>query len=134
MELITPTTARVIAYYDHPVWGKYAAVTENNFGKGLATYIGCMTSNAVTEKIMEDAVTKADLWGADQQIKFPLITKSGTNQNNKAVHYYFNYSAVSSSLNYPYSDGKELLSGETISKNAAVKIEPWGVKIVEEIK
>ena len=134
MELMTPTTARVIAYYDHPVWGKYAAVTENNFGKGLATYIGCMTSNAVTEKIMEDAVTKADLWGADQQIKFPLITKSGTNQNNKAVHYYFNYSAVSSSLKYPYSDGKELLSGETISKNAAVKIEPWGVKIVEEIK
>jgi len=45
MELITSTTAKVLAYYDHPVWGKYAAITENNYGKGLATYIGCMTSN-----------------------------------------------------------------------------------------
>ncbi|XP_073133471.1 uncharacterized protein [Henckelia pumila] len=29
MELITPTTAKVLAYYDHPVWGKYAAITQN---------------------------------------------------------------------------------------------------------
>ncbi len=46
MELITPTTAQVLAYYDHPQWGKYAAITQNQFGKGTATYIGCMTSAA----------------------------------------------------------------------------------------
>ena len=50
MELITPATAKVLAYYDHPVWGKYAAITENNYGKGMATYIGCMNSNAIAEK------------------------------------------------------------------------------------
>jgi len=86
MELITPHTAKVLAYYDHTVWGKYAAITQNNYGKGIATYIGCLTSNAVTAKILEDAVKKAGIWNIDQQIAFPLITRSGINQNGKNIH------------------------------------------------
>ncbi|WP_035668710.1 beta-galactosidase [Flavobacterium sp. 83] len=132
MELITPTTAKVLAYYDHPVWGKYAAITENNYGKGLATYIGCVTSTAVIEKIVAGALKKADLWGLDQQLSFPLITKSGVNEKGKTIHYYFNYSSVTSSFSYPYKEGKELLSAESIIKNKEVQLEPWGVKIIEE--
>lgn len=49
------------ANYGHPVWGKYAAITENSYGKGLATYIGCRTSKEVVEKIVVDAVKKAGL-------------------------------------------------------------------------
>ncbi|MFD2935753.1 beta-galactosidase [Spirosoma flavum] len=132
MELITPTTAKVVAYYDHPVWGKYAAITQNTYGKGLATYIGCRTSDKVLRKIMEDVVKKADIWGADQAIAFPLITKSGVNKQGKVVHYYFNYSATASSLNYPHSNGVELLSNEPITKSKALALEPWGVKVVVE--
>ncbi len=134
MELVIPVTAKVLAYYDHPVWGKYAAITENKYGKGLATYIGCMTGNAVMEKILEDAVKKAGLLGLDQKIAFPLIAKSGVNQTGKTVHYYLNYSAVPQSLKYPYSDGKELLSDKIIIKNSFLKAEPWGVIIIEENK
>ena len=38
MELIMPTTATVLAYYNHPQRGKYAAITQNAYGKGIATY------------------------------------------------------------------------------------------------
>nr|WP_314898229.1 beta-galactosidase [uncultured Flavobacterium sp.] len=132
MELITPTTAKVLAYYDHPVWGKYAAITENSYGKGLATYIGCVTTTAVTEKIVEGAIKKANLWGFDQQISFPLITKSGVNEKGKVIHYYFNYSSVANSFSYPYKEGKELLFPENIIKDKEIQIEPWGLKIIEE--
>jgi beta-galactosidase len=132
MEFITPTTAKVLAWYDHPVWGKYAAVTENNYGKGMATYIGCMTSDVLLQKIMQDAVTKAGLWGLDQQLSFPIITKFGVNQNGKTVHYYFNYSAAPATFTYPYNDGKELLQNETIQKNKQLQLKPWGVQIIEE--
>ncbi|WP_291122832.1 beta-galactosidase [Flavobacterium sp. UBA6046] len=132
MELIIPTTAKVLAYYDHPAWGKYAAITENSYGKGLATYIGCVTSPVVTEKIIQDALKKADLWGLDQQLSFPLITKSGTNEKGKIIHYYFNYSSVASSFNYPHKEGKELLFSENIMKNKEIQIDPWGVLIIEE--
>lgn len=132
MELITPTTAKVLAYYDHPEWGKYAAITQNNYGKGLATYIGCVISNAVTEKIMEDAIKKAGLWGDAQKLAFPIITKEGVNGKGKKVHYLFNYSSKATTVNYPFANGKELLSGVAINKNSSIKLEPWDVQIVEE--
>ncbi|AUD07254.1 beta-galactosidase [Spirosoma pollinicola] len=132
MELITPTTAKVLASYEHPVWGQYAAITQNSYGKGIATYIGCMTSDAVLQKVLETAAKKANVWGLDQQLTFPLITKSGVNQQGKAVHYYFNYSSVPASVTYPYANGKELISSKPALKNAALKLGAWDVKVVEE--
>jgi beta-galactosidase len=131
MELITPTTAKVLAYYDHPIWGKYAAITENTYGKGLATYIGCVTTSTVTDKILADAVKKAGLWSTDQQLAFPVITKYGINQAGKTVHYYFNYSGKAASFTYPYSNGTELFSGNKVAGNSTLDLEPWGMKIVE---
>lgn len=132
MELITPTTAKVLAYYDHPVWGKYAAITQNNYGKGTATYIGCMTSNQVMEKILADEVKKTGLWGEAQKLYFPIITKEGINEQSKIVHYFFNYSARPSTFNYTFGNGRELLLDKVINKNSVVGLEPWGVKIIEE--
>ena len=132
MELVTPTTAKVLAYYDHPVWSTYAAVTENTFGKGLATYIGCWTDGAVTEKILADAVKKANVWGAAQSLYFPLITRQGTNEQGKTIHYLFNYSAKPGQLTYPFANGRELIQGGTLPKNGILELAPWGVKIIEE--
>lgn len=132
MELITPTTAKVLAYYDHPEWGKYAAITQNNFGKGTATYIGCRVSDAVTSKIMEDVIKKSGLWSYDQEIAFPLIIRSGVNEKGKNIHYYFNYSSSAGSVNYSYPNGQELISGSAVTKGQVISIEPWGVKIIEE--
>ena len=133
MELITPTTAKVLAYYDHPVWGKYAAVTQNKYGKGSATYVGCGTNNAVTEKILEGALKSAGLWGNDQLLKFPLIVKSGINAQNKVIHYYFNYSAEPKLFAYPYAKGKALLPDETISPGAKIVLPAWGFQIIREL-
>ncbi|MDO3625214.1 beta-galactosidase [Mucilaginibacter sp. BT774] len=132
MELITPKTAKVLAYYDHPVWGKYAAITQNSYGKGMATYIGCITSEAITEKVVENVIKSAGLWGANQELKFPLVVKSGINQYGKAIHYYFNYSASPAVFTYSYKSGKDLLSGAEISTKNKMEIGAWGVKIMEE--
>jgi beta-galactosidase len=133
MELIVPSTAKVLAWYDHSAWGKYAAVTQNIYGKGLATYIGCGTSNAITEKILEGALKDAGLWGKDQTLKFPLIIKSGTNQLGKVVHYYFNYSAEAKTLVYTYTNGKSLLTDESVATESQITLPAWGFQIVEEL-
>lgn len=132
MELITPEKAEVLAWYDHPYWGKYAAITQNSFGKGIATYIGCLVSDKIMEKVLEKAAKQAGIWGEDQELYFPLITKTGINQKEKAVHYYFNYSAAASSIKYLYREGTELLSGKDIKNNELIEIEPWGILIIEE--
>ena len=50
MELLTPTTATTVAQYHHPVWGKYAAIVRNNYGKGEVTYVGFMPTDALVRK------------------------------------------------------------------------------------
>ena len=132
IELLTPGSAKVLASYDHPYWGKYAAIVQNNYGKGKATYIGCLPSHKVMEKIVKNAIVESGLWGVDQEIAFPLITKSGINQYGKLIHYYFNYSLNSNSLIYPHNEGEELLTGKTTVANELIEIEPWGLKIIEE--
>jgi beta-galactosidase len=132
MELIEPSTASVLAYYEHPVWGKYAAITQNKYGKGLATYVGCNVSNAVTKKIMINVLKKADLLSVDQDIQFPLIVKSGKNDLGKQIHYYFNYADKSTSFTYPHNDGTELLTNNIIKIESTVNLPAWGFVIIEE--
>jgi beta-galactosidase len=132
MELLTPTTARVLARYDHPVWGQYAALTENDYGAGMATYIGFMPSEELLGKILGDAVKKAGLWGPDQELSFPLVTKSGTNQQGAVVRYYFNYSGRAATFRYPHGAGKDLLSNQAVPKDSQQPLPPWGVMIVLE--
>ncbi|WP_379160039.1 beta-galactosidase [Paenibacillus sp. sgz5001063] len=131
MELITPTTAEVLLRYDHPHYGEYAAVTRNRYGQGSATYIGCMTSREMTHSILKTAVQEAGLWGADQELAFPLIVKTGINPLNQTVRYYFNYSDTPQSFVYPHGSAEELLSGREVASNEELKLAPWGVLILQ---
>jgi beta-galactosidase len=133
MELLTPTTAEVLAYYDHPHWGKYAAITENRYGKGMATYIGCIPSQAIMKEVLQHAVKKANLWGVNQELSFPLIIKEGMNQEGKLLHYYFNYCEDHHSFTYPHQPGKELLGDSPVETGQTLNIQPWGVLIIEEL-
>ena len=132
MELLTPTTAKVLAMYHHPVWGKYAAVTRNDFGKGDVEYVGFMPSEALTGKIMEEAVKHAGVWGVQQQNQFPAVVRSGMLANGHAVHYLLNFTAAPVSLPYGFAGGTELLSGKKVDGGGKVELGAWGVGIVEE--
>lgn len=132
MEMLVPDSAEVLASYDHPQWGEYAAVTRNSFGDGTATYIGCMTEPAALAVILRDTLQVAGLWGEDQQLSFPLIVKSGVNRHGSTIRYYYNYSAESVSFQYPYGAGEELLSGNPVAHAEELKLEAWGVFIISE--
>ncbi|HTT22869.1 MAG TPA: beta-galactosidase [Candidatus Sulfotelmatobacter sp.] len=132
MELLTPTTAETLAKYHHPVWGKYTAVTRNAYGKGEVTYVGFMPSEALAEKIVEEAVKRAGLWAPQQVYHFPMIVRSGVLANGHAVHYLLNYSADPVRVSYGFRTGKNLLSGESAAQNGSVALSAWGVAVIEE--
>ncbi|MEO2207614.1 beta-galactosidase [Paenibacillus pabuli] len=132
MELITPTTADVLAWYEHPHWGKYAAITENVYGKGKVTYVGCYTSSAVIRKVLERVMKEAGIWGADQELAFPLIVKTGTNDQGNTIRYYFNYSDQTVTFVNPHGKGVELLSGAVVAGEQSIELEPWGIRIIEQ--
>ena len=132
MELLTPSTATTVARYRHPVWGKYAAVTRNTYGKGEVTYVGFMPSDALTEKIVEESVKRAGLWGEQQKLHFPTIMRSGVLADGHPVHYLLNYSATSVQVTYGYAQGKDLLSGKAVMQNGAFALPGWGIAVIEE--
>ncbi|WP_026326844.1 beta-galactosidase [Paenibacillus ginsengihumi] len=134
MELLTPVSeeVEVLASYIHPHWGQYAAATRNRYGRGTATYIGGLFDASSMRRVLQSAVEAAGLWGADQQLAFPLIVKTGVNAAGRTIRFYFNYSDDAQTFIYPYENGKELLSNESVEQGGEVPIDPWGVRIISQ--
>lgn len=134
MEMLMPTTAKTLAAYDHKFWGRYSAVTENSFGEGTATYIGCYLTKVYLKAILKPVLERAGVWSKEQAAAFPLIIKNGTNEAGKHLHYYFNYSGDTVSQDYLHGNAVELLSGDAVSESSMLELEPWGFRIFEEIE
>ena len=132
MELLIPEGAEVLASYDHYNWKDYAAVTKNRFGKGTAVYIGCMTDGETLNAILKDALLEARI--DIPSYSYPVIMRKGTNDLGKNIKYLFNYSADEQEVRWLYENGTELLTETPVVNQAALKLSPWGVKIIEECK
>jgi beta-galactosidase len=132
-EFLIPETAKPLAYAEHPFYGKWPVITENEYGKGGLTYIGAYPSEELLGKIIRRVAEKADILTPASDYCFPLVFRSGKNQQGKRVHYIFNYSDEEKSVNYPYPAGKELISGAKIEKDREISLKPWAVAVIEEI-
>lgn len=131
-EFLTPEHAKPVAFYDHPFFGKWPAITENSYGSGTLLYEGTYLSDALQKAVLRDALQKSGLTGADQQLPASVHVQHGVNRMGKRVHYYFNYSAAEVKANYAYGAGTNLLDGKAVSKGGILTIAPWDLAIVEE--
>ncbi len=131
MEMLTPTTAKVIARYKHPSWPGYAAMTRNDWGKGEVSYIGFMPSDALIEKIVAGEVERAGVQPSLPGVRFPVIARGGTLKNGHHVTYILNYSATPQNVT-PAAAGMELLRSGKIVPGQPITLAPWGVAIIEE--
>ncbi|MGN1193390.1 MAG: beta-galactosidase [Dorea sp.] len=130
MELLVPEGAEVLASYEHYNWKDYAAITKNQYGKGTAVYIGCMTDQETLKAVMRDVLCNAqvDLPG----YSYPVIVRKGINDFGKQIRYFLNYSAEEQKVPYLYETGLELLSGKQVEAREILTIPAWDVKIIEE--
>jgi beta-galactosidase len=131
-EFLMPEHAKALAYYDHPFFGKWPAITENQFGAGTLLYEGTYLSDALQRTILKGALEEAKLTGPDQQLTASVHVTHGVNRMGKRVHYYFNYSSIDVKPSYAYGAGTNLLNGKSVSKNEILTLAPWDVAIVEE--
>jgi len=132
VELLEPKGSQILASYEHPYWGQYAAITQKDSGTGSATYIGCCPDESVYAKVFEQVCKKAGLWGVEQTLAFPMIVRSGTNQSGRKVHYIFNYSMEKTTQQNPYGHAQELLSGREVQSGESLVFGPWDLVILEE--
>jgi len=131
-EMLLLDTATPLAYYDHPFFGKYPAITENHFGKGIVTYEGTVLSDELQRKVLERVLEQAQINGPESKFPAAIRVKHGVNRSGHTIHYFFNFSADPQQVSYPYSAGVELLSGIAVKVGADISLGPWGVAIVEQ--
>ena len=129
MELLRTDKANILASYDHYMWGKYAAITENTYGKGKAYYIGCMTDNDTLQRVLKVMLQQADI--EVPVVRFPVIIRKGVNRQGKTVCYYLNYSGETKEVEYQGNNARELLEDKKVISGEKMTIEPWAVRILE---
>ena len=127
-----PSTPKPIAYYDHPFFGKWPAITENEFGAGTLLYEGTYLSDALQTAVLRGELDKLGLTGPDQQLPAAVHVQHGVNRLGKRLHYYFNYSGTEVKVTYAYAAGTNLLDGKPVANAAVLTLGPWDLAIVEE--
>jgi len=129
-EFLMPEHAKAIAYYDHPFFGKWPAITENEFGSGSLLYEGTFLSDALQTAVLKGALQKAGIAPID--LPAAVHVQHGVNRLGKHIHYYFNYSAAEVKADYTYSAGKNLFDGKAVAKSTQLTLAPWDLAIIEE--
>ena len=131
-EFLMPEHARALAYYDHPFFGKWPAITENQYGSGTLLYEGTYLSDALQKAVLKQAAEEAGLSNPDEQLPAAVHVQHGVNRLGKRLHYYFNYSGAEVTPTYSYAAGTNLLDGNAVAHGQQLKLAPWDLAIVEE--
>jgi len=131
-EFLQLDTAKAVAYYDHPFFGRWPAITSNRFGAGEAIYEGTYLSDKLQTEVLRSALSELDLIGPDQQLPAKLHAQSGVNGFDRPVHFYFNYSGAEITFKYPHNAGTDLLTAHPVAPGQRVTLPPWDLEIVEE--
>jgi beta-galactosidase len=130
-EFLVPETARALAYYDHPFFGKYPAVTRNSFGKGTFTYEGTVLSETIQENVMRGALAAAGVPLLDAALPGAIKTKHAISADGRPLHFYYNFSGRAESFAYRYENGTDILGGKPVVKDQKVALAPWDLLIVK---
>ncbi len=94
-EFLMPEHAKALAYYDHPFFGKWPAITENQFGAGSLLYQGTYLSDALQTAVLKRAVSDAGLGSLDEEaVPAAIHVQHGVNRMGKRIHYYGQRSEV----------------------------------------
>lgn len=84
------------------------------------------------KNIIARAAGRAQLNGGALKYKFPIIVRSGINEQGSAIHYLFNYSDKEQAVTNQLGKATDLLTGTSVSDNSPITLQPWGVAILEQ--
>ncbi|NYF78967.1 beta-galactosidase [Granulicella arctica] len=131
-EFLLPEHAKALATYDHPFFGRWPAITRNEYGAGTLTYEGTYLSSEAQKAVVLDVLNQAHLLNSTQELPAPVREKDGTNGMGKALHYYLNYSGTVQTFHYARAAGTDLLTGHEVAAQQSITLAPWDLAIIEE--
>ncbi len=132
MELLIPSTAETLAYYDHPYRGEYSAVTCNRYGSGRAFYIGCYFEQSLLKDLLRHVCIGAGIEMPESE--YPVIIKRGINDFGREIVYYFNYSDDVREAVYRGKNAAVLINGSRMEQSEMNQSETPQTEKITELK
>ena len=131
IDMLLPETAKPLAFYDHPFFGRYPALTRNAFGKGTVTYQGTVLTGALQQKVVADVLRQAGIApepGLPPQVRL----RQATARDGRALRFYLNFSAEPQSFTWTRGAATELLSQKPVTAGDRLTLGPWDLALVRE--
>ncbi|WP_129662681.1 beta-galactosidase [Phytoactinopolyspora endophytica] len=121
--------SEILAQYEHPHFGQFAAATTRTYGKGRITYVGTVPNTAFAEAIFRWIDhDHADGW---QQCQRPLTVTSAHTDDGRTVRFVHNWSWDEASLRLP-SAVRDVLSGTDHAHGDELRLGAWDVRVLLE--
>jgi beta-galactosidase len=131
-EFLMPDTAKAVAWYDHPFFGRWPAITTNHYGSGTLTYEGTLLSDRLQSAMVLAELNGVQLTGPDQQLPASVRVKHGISQDGHRLHYYLNYSSTPATFTYTYAPAQDLLTSNALAQGQQTTIGSWDLVIAKE--
>jgi beta-galactosidase len=131
-EFLRPETCRSLAFYDHPVFGAYPAVTRNAYGRGILTYEGTFLSDGLQDRVVADCLAGAGVPVDDARLPACVKAKHAVLADGASGHAYFNFSPERREFVYARGRGRDLLTGAAVASGGRIVLAPWDFVIVRE--
>ena len=131
VDMLLPEAAKPLAFYDHPFFGKYPALTRNAWGKGTVTYQGTVLTDALQEKVVADVLEQAGIVpepGLPEKVR----VRQAVARDGKALRFYLNFSGEPQPFDYTHGAGTELLSQKPVAPGQRVVLGPWDLAVIRE--
>jgi beta-galactosidase len=126
---LVPEGATVLAGYEHPHFGEFAAVTTNAHGGGRVTYVGTVPDRELSRTIaawLTAGSLPPDLWRAAPGSS---VRCTSADAGGRVLRFVHNWSWKPAELTLP-GRAHDVLSGETVE---ALRLSAWDVRVLEEL-
>jgi beta-galactosidase len=120
--------AEVLAGYEHPHFGQFAAITTRSHGKGRVTYVGTVPNPALGEALFRWLVPDAGPWGS-----MPVgVTSTGaTATDGRRLRFLHNWAWEPATVRVPVAV-HDVLDGADHHPGAELRLGPWDVRVLLE--
>jgi beta-galactosidase len=131
-DMILPETAKTLARYDHPFFGKYPAITRNEFGKGTVTYEGTVLTDALQEKVVRFVLEQARVERPGAELPPAVRLREALSRDGKPIRFYLNFSGTPQSFAYRHGTSTDLLTGRPVAAGQNLTLGPWDLAVIRE--
>jgi beta-galactosidase len=121
-------TATVLARYDHPHFGQFAAITTKAHGKGRITYVGTVPNAALGESLFRWLLPDTGPW---KSLPASVTATGATAQDGRRVRFLHNWSWQETAVTVPVPV-RDVLDGASYEPGTPVPLGPWDVRVLRE--